>query len=297
MNQLTLICMIGATFCFWLFIHQIFSAIFSVNVYRSKKKRLAQLNGIHQIQKTNEEQMKELLDTVTGPVISHYFKKKEPKNLDTINRDLQLIGWDRYMDAERKVALSLVCKIAGLVVGGFLFMIEPFIGVIWGAALMFTFDLAYTVTVQNKLEALLIEFPDFIETVESYLSADYDFERAVKETLPSTHHWQPILREFLVTCQYENLQTGLKQIHDMVNIFEVREFLSILQLGIEQGLDMRENIAHQSSRIEELQDIAFAKKIANREVMAVVVQGPLLITILVAFGLPTVDQFMNLGLS
>ena len=269
MNQLTLICMIGATFCFWLFIHQIFNAIFSVNVYRSKKKRLAQLNGIHQIQKTNEEQMKELLD----------------------------IGWDRYMDAERKVALSLVCKIAGLVVGGFLFMIEPFIGVIWGAALMFTFDLAYTVTVQNKLEALLIEFPDFIETVESYLSADYDFERAVKETLPSTHHWQPILREFLVTCQYENLQTGLKQIHDMVNIFEVREFLSILQLGIEQGLDMRENIAHQSSRIEELQDIAFAKKIANREVMAVVVQGPLLITILVAFGLPTVDQFMNLGLS
>ena len=296
MSSSIFILMLGAVACFWLIIHQIFSAVFALNVYKTKRKRLAQLSGLNQVQKTEQQQIEELLQTVTGPVINHYFQKKKPKNLDTINRNLKLIGWDKYMDAERKIALSIVFKIIGLAIGCFFALIEPIVGIVWGAALAFLFDLGYHVTVQNKLDALLMEFPDFIETVESYLSADYDFERAVKETLPTTDHWQPILREFLITCQYENLQEGLRQIHDLVDIFEVREFLSILQLGIEQGLDMKENIAHQSSRISELQDVAFAKKIANREVMAIVVQGPLLLTILIAFALPTVNDFMSLGM-
>ena len=296
MSSSIFILILGAVVCFWLFIHQVFNTIFALNVYKSKKKRLSQLNGLNQVQKTDQEQLEELLGTVTGPVITHYFQKKKPKNLDAIDRNLKLIGWDQYMDAERKVALSIVTKIIGLIVGFVFSLLSPVIGILWGALLMFLFDIGYSVTVQNKLEALLVEFPDFIETVESYLSADYDFERAVKETLPTTNHWQPILREFLITCQYENLQEGLRQVHEMVDIFEVREFLSILQLGIEQGLDMKDNIAHQSSRIAELQDVAFAKKIANREVMSIVVQGPLLLTILLAFALPTFGQFMDLGM-
>lgn len=296
MSSSIFILILGAVVCFWLFVHQVFNTIFALNVYKSKKKRLTQLNGLNQVQKTDQEQLEELLETVTGPVITHYFQKKKPKNLDAINRNLKLIGWDQYMDAERKVALSIVTKIIGLIVGFVFSLLSPVIGILWGVLLMFLFDIGYSVTVQNKLEALLVEFPDFIETVESYLSADYDFERAVKETLPTTNHWQPILREFLITCQYENLQEGLRQVHEMVDIFEVREFLSILQLGIEQGLDMKDNIAHQSSRIAELQDVAFAKKIANREVMSIIVQGPLLLTILLAFALPTFGQFMDLGM-
>lgn len=294
MNTTMFMLTIGAMICFWLFIHQIFNTLFAINDYKNKRKRLSQLSGMDQHRKTDQEQLEELLETVTGPVITHYFQKKKPKNLASIDRNLKLIGWDKYMDAERKVALTIVTKIIGLIVGGLFALVSPFLGLLWGALLMFLFDIGYSVTVQNKLEALLVEFPDFIETVESYLSADYDFERAVRETLPTTDHWQPILREFLITCQYENLQSGLRQIHEMVDIFEVREFLSILQLGIEQGLDMRDNIAHQSSRIAELQDVAFAKKIANREVMAIVVQGPLLLCILLAFALPTFGDFMNM---
>lgn len=294
MNTTMFMLTIGAMICFWLFIHQIFNTLFAINDYKNKRKRLSQLSGMDQHRKTDQEQLEELLETVTGPVITHYFQKKKPKNLASIDRNLKLIGWDKYMDAERKVALTIVTKIIGLIVGGLFALVSPFLGLLWGALLMFLFDIGYSVTVQNKLEALLVEFPDFIETVESYLSADYDFERAVRETLPTTDHWQPILREFLITCQYENLQSGLRQIHEMVDIFEVREFLSILQLGIEQGLDMRDNIAHQSSRIAELQDVAFAKKIANREVMAIVVQGPLLLCILLAFALPTFGDFMKM---
>lgn len=294
MNTTMFMLTIGAMICFWLFIHQIFNTLFAINDYKNKRKRLSQLSGMDQHRKTDQEQLEELLETVTGPVITHYFQKKKPKNLASIDRNLKLIGWDKYMDAERKVALTIVTKIIGLIVGGLFALVSPFLGLLWGGLLMFLFDIGYSVTVQNKLEALLVEFPDFIETVESYLSADYDFERAVRETLPTTDHWQPILREFLITCQYENLQSGLRQIHEMVDIFEVREFLSILQLGIEQGLDMRDNIAHQSSRIAELQDVAFAKKIANREVMAIVVQGPLLLCILLAFALPTFGDFMKM---
>ena len=159
----------------------------------------------------------------------------------------------------------------------------------------FLMDLLYFTQIDEKKNQLLMEFPDFIEVLESYLSAGYDFVRATEQAIPVTKHWQPILKEFTAIAQYENIETGFKYINDMVDIFEVREFISILQLGVEQGLDMAENIQHQSSRIAELQNLAFTKKIASRQVMAVMVQGPLLLTVLAAFSLPTVEQMMNIG--
>lgn len=270
-------------------------ALLGLNVAKRVQRRMNQLNALDQKVLDNDAQARQLIDAVSDPAIKYLFPRIKMKDSWEKNRDLKLLGWDKYFTAEKYTATNLTLKIVAVVAFLLLASFNLMIATLWALVLGFIMDLFYFTQIDEKKNQLLMEFPDFIEVLEGYLSAGYDFVRATEAAIPVTKHWQPLLKEFAAIAQYENLETGFKYLYDMVDIFEVREFISILQLGVEQGLDMAENISHQTARIEELQSLAFTKKIANRQVMAVLVQGPLLLTVLVAFSLPTVTQMFSLN--
>ncbi len=270
-------------------------ALLGLNVAKRVQRRMNQLNALDQKVLDNDAQARQLIDAVSDPAIKYLFPRIKTKDSWEKNRDLKLLGWDKYFTAEKYTATNLTLKIVAVVAFLLLASFNLMIATLWALVLGFIMDLFYFTQIDEKKNQLLMEFPDFIEVLEGYLSAGYDFVRATEAAIPVTKHWQPLLKEFAAIAQYENLETGFKYLYDMVDIFEVREFISILQLGVEQGLDMAENISHQTARIEELQSLAFTKKIANRQVMAVLVQGPLLLTVLVAFSLPTVTQMFSLN--
>lgn len=270
-------------------------ALLGLNVAKRVQRRMNQLNALDQKVLDNDAQARQLIDAVSDPAIKYLFPRIKMKDSWEKNRDLKLLGWDKYFTAEKYTATNLTLKIVAVVAFLLLASFNLMIATLWALVLGFIMDLFYFTQIDEKKNQLLMEFPDFIEVLEGYLSAGYDFVRATEAAIPVTKHWQPLLKEFAVIAQYENLKTGFKYLYDMVDIFEVREFISILQLGVEQGLDMAENISHQTARIEELHSLAFTKKIANRQVMAVLVQGPLLLTVLVAFSLPTVTQMFSLN--
>ena len=282
-------------FAVGLFGWTLFRRLLGLDIDRRVQRRLSQLNALDQTVLDNKEQTQQLIQAMSEPAIKYLLPKMKTKSTWERNRDLKLVGWTDYFNADTYTALNITLKIVAVIVFLILLNVEVFIAVVWALPLAFLMDLLYFTQIDEKKNQLLMEFPDFIEVLESYLSAGYDFVRATEQAIPVTKHWQPILKEFTAIAQYENLETGFKYIYDMVEIFEVREFVSILQLGVEQGLDMAENIQHQSSRIAELQNLAFTKKIASRQVMAVMVQGPLLLTVLAAFSLPTVENMMNIG--
>lgn len=273
----------------------LFRELLGLNVARRVQRRMNQLSALNNKVVDSETQTKQLIDAMTEPAIKYLFPRLKIRDGWEKNRDLKLLGWDKYFTAEKFTALNITLKIGAVIAFLLLMNVELFIAFVWALPMAFIMDILYLTQIDEKKNQLLMEFPDFIEVLESYLSAGYDFIRATEAAIPITKHWQPILKEFTAIAQYENLETGFKYIMDMIDIFEVREFISILQLGVEQGLDMAENISHQSSRIAELQNLAFTKKIASRQVMAVMVQGPLLLTVLAAFSLPTVEQMMNIG--
>lgn len=270
-------------------------ALLGLNVAKRVQRRMNQLNALDQKVLDNDAQARQLIDAVSDPAIKYLFPRIKMKDSWEKNRDLKLLGWDKYFTAEKYTATNLTLKIVAVVAFLLLSSFNLMIATLWALVLGFIMDLFYFTQIDEKKNRLLMEFPDFIEVLEGYLSAGYDFVRATEAAIPVTKHWQSLLKEFAAIAQYENLETGFKYLYDMVDIFEVREFISILQLGVEQGLDMAENISHQTARIEELQSLAFTKKIANRQVMAVLVQGPLLLTVLVAFSLPTVTQMFSLN--
>lgn len=277
---------------------EVLKDLLGINLLKKKAKRKKQLSSYQTMkqEKSNDEQIQELLDAVTKPVIEQVLPRMKKRNYEQVDKELRLLGWDKHFTAEKFIALNIAMKILGVVLLCVFFPIEPIIGIVWFVGLFFVLNLGFKGEVDNKYQEILKEFPDFIELVEGYLSAGYDFVEAVEEVAPAMKHWQPILKEFLIKCHYENLDAGLSLIKNMVEVFEVREFIAILQLGIEQGLDMSESLKRQSKSVEELKDLVFEKKLVKREILGIMAQGPLLITVLVAFALPTVYQMITLNL-
>lgn len=295
-TDIQLVCIGIATLMILCLSYQWLKALLQIDREKYNRKRLGQLSQTDHRKKTDDEINQQFIQQVTEPVIQYVLPRLKPHNHQTIARDLKLIGWSRLMTPEQHVAVSVGLKMIAVISLICWLPFSLYMGALFFGLIFFVYDLGYNGQVKDKKDRLLIEFPDVIEVLEGYLSAGFDFVQAMEETVAFTNHWQPILKEMVVVTKYENLQSGLRIWSDATDIFEVKEFISILQLGIEQGLDMRSNIEHQASRIDELKDVAFEKKLAAREMMGVVVQGPLLIAILIAIMLPVMRDFMALGI-
>lgn len=266
----------------------IFVMIFALENYNVHKKRLKQL----QFSKKKEEaDMSELIDKVTQPAIRYILPKLKPKNLDQLEKDLKMAKWDKHFTPIQFRALSITLKIIGVIVGTILFNASTFMAVIWAVALIFGIDYLLRNSKVNRRQKLMMDFPDFIRITEGYLTANVPFAQAVAESIKYVgDEWKPILQDFVVECDIKSISEALDSLKSDVDLFEVREFVALVKLTLEQGGNASESFNAQADKIREMQLDIMAMKINKRQMMATALQGPLLLCIFAIMGLPLANS-------
>jgi Flp pilus assembly protein TadB len=272
----------------------LFILIFSMENYNVHRKRLKQLQFNN---KKEDMEMTELIDKVTKPVIRHIFPKLKPRNLEQLERDLKMAKWDKNFTPIQYRALSLTLKVVGLVAGVLLYTaVAPFMGILWGVLLIFGMDFLLRNSKNNRKAKLIADFPDFIRITEGYLSANVSFSQAVAESIKYVgEEWKPILQNFVVECDVKSIDEALESLRTDVDLFEVREFVSLVKLTLEQGGSASESFSAQADKVREMQLDAMALKIGKRQMMATALQAPLLLCIMAIMGLPMVESMTGLS--
>lgn len=244
----------------------------------------------------NEKQTKKLINDITAPVIKHVMPNVHyRKDLDSLEQMLKFAKIDNYLTPAQYIALIFLGRIVGVAILLFLIALD---GLVVGLIGFFGFAILPNMliknTVKNKREEILLGFPEFINISKSYLSSGVSFEKAVEECIMSVNkEWQELLKNFLINSQTLPRKKCLEILSSESNVFEVHEFMSLVQLNMEQGIDVKESFEGQYDKIKALQNLAMVKKIEKRKVWTILVQGPALLTIIIAFGLPTFETIMQ----
>lgn len=289
MNRIFLLIFIISLF---LFLKNIFELIFSMDNYKLHKKRLKQLQFDEN--KSNDEEINELIDKVTQPVIKTIIPKLKIKNLDEIERDLKMAQWDDKMNALQYIALNIITKTLGIL--AFLLLIKRSkpMAFLWGIILFMSVSFLMKNSAKSRREKLMLEFPDFIRIAQGYLSAGIPFSKAVTESIQYVgEEWQPILENFVVEAELNNIDVALEGMAKEVDIFEVKEFVALVRLSLEQGGDVKDGFESQAEKIQGMLYDVLMAKIEKRRVFGILIQAPLLICNMMVFGLPTIDSMMN----
>ncbi|WPS85483.1 hypothetical protein SMD22_00035 (plasmid) [Brevibacillus halotolerans] len=276
---------------FFFFTKNVLMMLFSMENYNVHRKRLKQLK----FQKKKEDaDLSEIINTVTKPVIVHVFSRYKPKRLDEIEAQLKMAKWDKHFTPVQYRALNLLLKMIGVV--SFLLLVNAsmFIACVWAVALIFGLDFLFKNSIKNRKEKLVADFPDFIRITEGYLSANVPFSKAISECIKYVgEEWKPILQRFVIDCELKNINDALDGLKREVDMFEVREFVALVKLTLEQGGDAKDSFSAQADKIREMQMDMIAIKIGKRQTMGIVLQGPLLLCNLLVFGLPTVGSMTS----
>lgn len=269
----------------------IFVFIFSMENYNVHRKRLKQLQFNA---KKEDADMSEIIDKVTKPVILHILPKLKPRNLEQLERDLRMAKWDKLFTPTQYRALSLTLKVAGLLAGLLLYNMSSAMALVWAVALIFGLDYLLRNSKNNRKEKLMTDFPDFIRITEGYLTANVPFSQAVSESIKYVgEEWKPILQDFVVQCDVKSIGEALESLKNEVDLFEVREFVALVKLTLEQGGDASESFSAQADKIREMQLDMIAIKIGKRQMMGIAIQAPLLLCNLLVFGLPTIASMTS----
>lgn len=286
--------LVGAVL-FFFFSRSFFGLLFSMDNYKNHQKRMRQLQFTEDGKRGNED-TKEAIDKITSPIVRYVLPKFKMRDKETLERDLRMAGWDAYFNAEQYQAMNLILKAVGIVLGALFFQVAPLFGVVWFVIPFFGFGFFFNNSLKERQKKIFQAFPDFIRVIQGYLSAGVPLAKAVEESFPyMTPEWKKIMKSFLVNTELMSLQDAIEGINDDVDIFEIQEFFSLVKLNLEQGIDVKESFSSQREKVMDLQYEVMLNKIGQRQLMATVVQGPLLLTIIVAFGLPTLHAMMNMG--
>lgn len=265
--------------------------IFSMENYNIHKKRLKQLQFNN---RKEEMEVNELIDKVTKPVISHIIPRLKPKDLSGIDRQLRMAKWHKTFTPIQFRAFSLLLKALGVTLGVLLVSSSTFMAGIWFAVLFFGPNFLLKNSITNRKQKLITEFPDFIRITEGYLSANIPLIPAVKESIKYVgDEWQPILQQFVVEAEVRSVDEALEFLKNEVDLFEVREFVSLVRLTLEQGGDASESFSAQADKIRQMQINAMEIKVGKRQTMSMILQGPLLLCILATFALPIVSSMTS----
>ncbi|MEK4787579.1 MULTISPECIES: hypothetical protein [Bacillus] len=288
--------MILGTICFLFFIRNVFMFLFLNENHSTHKKRLKQLQFNNKEELTNDEQTRAFIDKVTRPVLKYVVPKMKVRDSQELEKDLKLTKWDKYFNASQYIAMNITLKIIGVVALIVLIPVSVPFALIWFSAFFFLFGFLFNNSVTEAKEKLLGGFPDFIRITRGYLTADISFTKAVEGSIPYVGDaWRPLLQEFIVNCDIHSVEKAIDRLKDQVDVFAVKELLSLVRLNLEQGVDVRESFERQIDKVREMQLEAIMNKIAKRQLLAMVLQGPLLLTLIGAFGLPTFYSMTTLS--
>lgn len=282
---------LGAVIATFFFLKNLFFIVFSMENYTIHKKRLKQLNFD---EKKEDMSANELIDRITKPIIRHVLSRFNMKNLEQLERDLRMAKWNKFFNPLQYRALNLLLKVLGVVFFILFYQSSLLIAGIWAFALLFMMDILFKNSVVNRRERIFNDFPDFIRIVEGYLTANMPFAKAVEESIKYVgDEWKPILKNFVVEAEMKSIHEALDYLKQEIDLFEMREFISIVKLTLEQGGDAKDSFSVQADKIRQLQLDLIQIKIGKRESMGALMQAPLLLTLIVVFGLPTVDAMMS----
>lgn len=286
-------------YCLYFLCQSILSSIYSIDVTNIHKKRLKQLEFNNKRTSSDEgnKEIIELIDKVTSPVITYILPKLKQGDLTQLEKDLEMSQWNKYFTPITFTAMDVLLKILGIFAFLILAKVSLIMAILWGCGLFFLFKFLFKNSLKERRFRLLSQFPEFIEMTAGYLNSDMSLSQGIELSLPYVgEEWKPILQEFVINCQVNSQNEAITEMQNKVDIFEVREFWSLVKLNTEQGIDIKECFEAQSQKIRDLQLEIMLDKIGKREVMSIAIQGPLLLTMILSFGLPTFYQMVNLGL-
>lgn len=265
--------------------------ILGLTNYNIHKKRLKQLN----FKKENNLEVQDLIDLTTKPFLNTIKNKSNVSFLNKIDRNLKLIEWDDFLNAEKFIAVWIITKVVAIIIFFLLKPLSMFFATIWFVVLFFSIDIFYRNGISTKKERYLIEFPHLIRTVSSYLGSGLTIEEAFMETIKGMDTiWRESIKDLILDIDAYNLKTALNNFKNKVPIKEAREFAILINLSLESSKNIKESFDAQIERIEQLLELSLEMKIQKRETMGYIVQMPLLLGVMVAFGLPIAYSMVNL---
>lgn len=284
----------------WFFVKDFVPRLFGISNLDNYNARMKQLDSVrvrNGKSQSEEEKVRKFVNDITTPVIKHIMPNIEyRKDLETLEKNLKFAGFDKYFTPAQYVAGILLGRLIGLVAFVVFLPYAKPIAFLWLVGLGVFPSFLFKNSVKTKKEALLLGFPEFINILKSYLASGVTFEKGVEECIAYVNkEWQELLKDFLVNSETLPRKECLMKLADDSNLFEIKEFMSLVQLNSEQGIDVKDSFDRQYGKIKELQNLAIMKKIESRKIWTILVQGPVLLTILLAFGLPVVESMMGIG--
>lgn len=285
----------------WSFFQNLIYYIFGIYDIETHNNRLKQLdfNSERKIgdakKEANAKQTRELIEQITAPIIKHVMPNiSYKKDLTELEKNLHFAEMDKYVTPLQFTALILLGRVIGFTALVLMFPYNKMLAIMWFAGPAVLPSLLFKNTIVNKKETILLGFPEFINISKSYLVSGLSFEKAVEESIYYVNkEWQKLLKQYLINSETYSREECLGMLAEECNSFEVKEFISMVKLNAEQGINIKDSFDNQYEKIKDLQMLAINKKIESRKVWAILVQAPVLLTILVAFGLPIAESMMN----
>lgn len=226
------------------------------------------------------------------PRISKYLPSLSIDGQEELRKKLELIGWDDTFTPVSFVASGILLKIIGLIgipvsfilfKGSYLYVALAVCGIA-----MFGLDAWVNSEAKGRSDELFSEFPDLIRIVSGYLSADMTIVDSFKESLQYVGDaWKPVVSSFVITCNTQGVSEALDHLKYSIDIFEVKEFVALVKLTIEQGGNVKDGFLEQADKVNDMKKNAMYLKIGKRKTMATLLQFPLLILNTIIIIVPT----------
>lgn len=238
------------------------------------------------------------INDLTATVRDNWFPKLQKilpslriENIEQLEKDIKFISWDDTFTAESYIATNLVLRIIGVVLGLLLATMGGYmvaLGAIVFAGCSFLLDYMFKAEVKGKNEALFKYFPDLVRIISGYLVAGMDLVRAMENSVRYvSEDWQPVINQFILDCNTKGTTAALDVMSNTVNMFEVREFVSLVKLTMEQGGDAKDAFAAQADKVAQMQKDQFLIKISGRKTLATMIQMPMLLCNMAVIAIPT----------
>ena len=289
--EYALLCLVGIFTM--MFLRNFLNWVFSMENYFVHKKRLKQLK----FKDKKETNVSDLIDQIGSPT-RKYLLPRLKFDEEEIQKKLEFSGWNKYFTVKSFISFDITLKIIGVTL--FIVMCltgNAVVGVIWGVVLLFLLNFLLDNTIDAKKERLYTYFPDFLRISSGFLSSGMPFLKAIERTLVYLNEeWQELLKEFIVDANLYNIETALNRLKEKTNMFEVKEFVTLVKLVIEQGGEIKEGFAAQAESIIEMQQFILEKKIAKRKTLTILVQAPMMIVLFATFGLPIIGNMTSVGI-
>lgn len=239
--------------------------------------------------KEKDKSKKETVDSLTEvfrtkymPLLQKYFPSLR-FDKEQLEKDLKFIGWNEFT-ADTYFSTNMLLRIGGIVVFLVFLLLNDLLFIILGAIIsalmMFYLDYDFKSQVKNKKDALFSEFPDMIRIVTGYLVAGMDLNKAMEYSIPYVSpEWEESIIRFIQTSKTSGQTAALDELKDVVDMFEVREFVALVKLTIDQGgkEQVKKSFLEQAEKIKSLQKTQFVIKVGTRKTFATVIQGPMLL--------------------